>query len=84
MKTPVTITNIHVDAAYTTDRLQGDIKVSVEIDGQWVEIMHEQFDPSGFHVSHIIGGSGVETRRNAQLLKLPIGVKPSLEKHVVR
>lgn len=62
MKTSVTITAIHVDAVKTFDVLQGNIKVSVEIDGRWVEILNEKFDPDGFHISHIVEGSGIKTR----------------------
>jgi hypothetical protein len=62
MKTPVTITAVHLDAAKTSDRLMGNIKVSLEIDGCWVEILSENFDPSGFHVSHLVEGAGIEAR----------------------
>jgi hypothetical protein len=60
MKTPVTITAVHLNAAYTTDRLMGHVEVSVEIDGKWVKIISEKFDPSGFHISNICEGRGIE------------------------
>lgn len=59
MKIPVTITAIHLDAAKTADQLMGNIKVSVEIGGQWLLILDEKFDTSGFHVSHIVEGLGI-------------------------
>lgn len=62
MKTPVTITAIHLDVAYTTDQLMGQAKVSVEIDGRWVELLNEKFDPTGFHISHIVEGIGIKQR----------------------
>jgi hypothetical protein len=50
MKTPVTITAVHSNAAHTTDRSMGHVDVSVEIDGKWVKIISEKLDPSGwFH-----------------------------------
>lgn len=62
MKTPITITAIHLDTSYTTDIAAGRTKVSVEIDGKWVEIINEGFDPSGFHISHICEGAGIAQR----------------------
>ena len=71
MKTPVTTTAVHLDAAKTSDRALGNIKVSVEIDGQWLELLNEPFDPNGFHISHIVEGAGMKTRQNAlQLLRV--------------
>lgn len=60
MKYPVTITAVHVNAAKTADQLMGHVEVSVEIDGKWVQIMHEKFDVTGFHVSHIVEGTGIQ------------------------
>jgi hypothetical protein len=62
MKTPVTITAVHLDAAKTSDRSMGNIKVSVEIDGKWLLLLDENFDPDGFHISHIVEGAGIKTR----------------------
>lgn len=62
MKTPITVTAVHLDAAKTSDRSQGSIKVSLEIDGKWVTILNENFDPDGFHISHIVEGAGIESR----------------------
>lgn len=62
MKTPIEITAIHLDVAYTTDQPMGRAKVSVEIDGQWVMLLNEKFDPSGFHISHIVEGHGIKQR----------------------
>lgn len=65
-KTPVTITAIHLDTSYTTDQAQGRAKLSVEIDGRWVEILNEGFDPLGFHISHIVEGAGILQRDKVQ------------------
>lgn len=62
MKTPVQITAIHLDAAKTSDRDFGSIRVSVEIDGRWVQILNENFDPDGFHISHIVEGLGIKSK----------------------
>ena len=59
MKTPVVITAVHLDAAKVVDRDRGNIKVSVEVGGQWLEIINVDFDPSGFHISHIVEGAGI-------------------------
>lgn len=49
---PIEIGGVHLDAH------SGKIKVSVEIDGKWVEILNEhQFD--GGHVSHIVEPDGI-------------------------
>lgn len=62
MKQPVTITAVHLDVSYTTDQLMGRAEVSVEIDSKWVKIVTERFDPTGFHVSHIVEGHGIIDR----------------------
>lgn len=62
MKHSVTITALHLDAAKTSDRINGNIKVSLEIDGQWITILDENFDPNGFHISHIVEGLGIKAR----------------------
>lgn len=62
MKHPVTITALHLDAAKTSDRISGNIKVSLEINGEWVLILDENFDPDGFHISHIVEGLGIKSR----------------------
>jgi hypothetical protein len=62
MKTPVVITAVHLDAAKTSDRSMGNIKVSVEIDGEWLLLLDENFDPDGFHISHIVEGAGITSR----------------------
>ena len=62
MKTPITITAVHLDAAKTADRDVVNIKVSVEIDGKWVLLLDENGDPSGFHISHIVEGLGIKAR----------------------
>jgi spore germination protein GerM len=64
MKTPVTITAVHVNIAYTTAKLHGRAKVSVEIDGKGVEIVNELFEPGSFHISHIVEGAGILQRAN--------------------
>ena len=65
MKTPVTITAVHADISYTADKPTGRCKISVEIDGKWIEIINEGFDPSGFHISHICEGAGILQRKDA-------------------
>jgi hypothetical protein len=40
----------------------GNIKVSVEIDGEWLLLLDENFDPDGFHISHIVEGAGITSR----------------------
>jgi hypothetical protein len=62
MKNPVSITALHLNAAKAADRSFGNIKVSLEIDGRWVLILDENFDPDGFHISHIVEGSGIKKR----------------------
>lgn len=62
MKTPVEITAIHLNVAYTTDHPQGRANISVEIDGKWIELISEKFDPAGFHISHIVEGAGILAR----------------------
>jgi hypothetical protein len=59
MKTPITITAIWLDAAKVVDRERGNAKISVEIDGRWIEVINVDFDPDGFHISHIVEGAGI-------------------------
>lgn len=59
MKQSVTITAAHLDVSYTTDQLMGRAELSLEIDGKWVKVITERFDPAGFHVSHIVEGLGI-------------------------
>jgi hypothetical protein len=60
MKSSISITAVHLDAAKTADQSSGSIKVSLEIDGCWILILDEKFDSDGFHISHIIEGSGIK------------------------
>lgn len=53
---PVSVTAIHVDAH------SNRVKVYVEIDGKWVEILNEFHGPDGGHLSHIIEAAGIRSR----------------------
>lgn len=59
MKTPVTITAIHIEVRKTSEHPMGIAMASVEIDGKWVGILYEHFNPDGCHLSHIIEGAGI-------------------------
>ena len=62
---PVAISGIHVNASRLSTSAQGRIEVSIEVDGRWVVILSERFDPSGFHLSHIIEDHGIRARAEA-------------------
>lgn len=62
MKQPVTITAAHMNIAYTTDRPQGIAELYLEIGERWVKVISDNFDPSGFHISHIVEGHGIVDR----------------------
>ena len=57
IRPPVGITAIHLDAH--SDR----IRVSVEMNGRWIEILNE-FHPGvdGCHTSHIVEAAGIRAR----------------------
>jgi hypothetical protein len=51
---PISITAIHIDAHSKR------VKISVEIDGCWVEILNEYHADE--HLSHIIEANGIRSR----------------------
>lgn len=56
MNTPVIITAVHLNA------YSNRIKISLEIDGHWVEILDEHHTET-MHTSHIIEGLGILSRQ---------------------
>lgn len=59
MKQPIVITAAHLNVFYTTDKPMGTAELYLEIGDKWVKVLCENFDPSGFHVSHIMEGHGI-------------------------
>lgn len=74
MKTPVTITAVWMEVRKTSESPSGQAILRVEIDGEWVDLLTESFDPDGCHLSHIVEGAGIEGKASGR--EMGITLKP--------
>lgn len=66
MTTPVTITAVRLDISHPMVRPRlSRCKVSVEINGEWVEVINEGVSQDDIVVSHTCQGDGILNRLEA-------------------